>query len=153
MGVNYNEPDYMNRSARRAEAVRTGSVSRRGLARSGYNARMRRILAILLCLIVALEGMAGARAAAPCCPMEFVSGETSAAEAIGATSDCCNDAETTAWTGKPCKTDSVCNAAGVCTLSSMGAGFPAARQADLLAAVLTPLFSLDRFEVWRPPIS
>jgi hypothetical protein len=72
---------------------------------------LRRLVIVLFCLALPLQGVAAAFAANAACPDEammteqLVAGELS----VDDLHDCCNDVETIARTGKPCKTGQQCH--------------------------------------------
>lgn len=110
---------------------------------------MRALLAFLLCLTVAFQGIANAHAFEPPCPME--QGMHSAMpDATAAADDCCNDADTAAKTGKPCKPGFGCNLPNVGTVA-LQVPVQAPTSCGLLPTAdrITPSF--DPSGVWRPP--
>lgn len=115
-----------------------------------YVRPMRALLITLLC--VALPLAAGARtldAIQLPCPMQQAHQHTepSAQPAAGT---CCNDAETTAKTGKPCKAGQECQPSPAATLL-----LPAVTSAPSLSsplAVIAPIAPrLHPAGIWRPP--
>lgn len=113
---------------------------------------MRLLLALLLCLVIPLQGFANAHAFAQQqpCPMEQVAAQALAGEAAMA-HDCCNDAETADETGQACKPAQECKLSQACGL--LPAVQAAALAPGLRLVPLSPdeLQSFDPSGVWRPP--
>ncbi|MBA4742773.1 MAG: hypothetical protein H2060_08715 [Azoarcus sp.] len=110
--------------------------------------RLNRLFRLLLCLALALQGIASAQFVAEPCPMEMfeaTAGEGAAAHA------CCNDEDTRTTTGKPCKSGQECPPVPALTIVS-GAVFPVPRSAGLRPVDLSDGKSIDSLDVWRPPI-
>ncbi len=112
--------------------------------------RLRVFLFMLLSVALPLQGYASFSVPKPSCPMEQM-GVMDMAD-TDAMHDCCNDAETAAKTGKPCKTAQPCQSvvqflpfSGLDILSQ-----------ELATSVRFPhladvLFSFDPAATWRPP--
>jgi hypothetical protein len=114
---------------------------------------MRGLVLILLCLALALQGPVQARVVKTPCPMD--QSEHAVAMDAGATlpmqDDCCNDADTFAKTGKPCKTGQECQASNP-GLLVRPAQFPVAQPAYQPVLVVERFAPPDRpASVWRPP--
>jgi len=67
-----------------------------------------------------------------------------------AADDCCNDAETTARTGQPCKADMPCSSFSAFVASSHSRLSPAPALGPTPAPA-APAASFDPPDVWRPP--
>ena len=86
---------------------------------SSHNACMRRVLALLLCLLIPLQGFAAPQTEEPPCPMQaMMAMQPDAGNAIVAAQsdgmpDCCNDLATFERTGQACKTGQACTAPAV----------------------------------------
>lgn len=113
---------------------------------------MRAFIAFLLCLTVAFQGIANAHVFKQPCPMEQGT-QAVMLDASAATQDCCNDADTAAKTGKPCKSGQECNLSHACTVALLQAPTQAPASLGLVptADLITPSF--DPSGVWRPPTS
>lgn len=112
--------------------------------------RLRVFLFMLLSIALPLQGYAHFAAPTPPCPMEQM-GVLDMADAE-AMHDCCNDSETAAKTGKPCKTAQPCQSA-VQFLPFSGLDI---LTQELATSVRFPhladvLFSFDPAATWRPP--
>lgn len=113
---------------------------------------MRALLAFLLCLTVAFQGIASAYAFKHPCPMEH-GAQVMMMDAMNGTGDCCNDADTFAKTGKLCKTGQADNLSSSWAVASLQAPMQISVSSDLVTtAKLIPL-SFDPSGVWRPPTS
>ncbi|MDD4915794.1 MAG: hypothetical protein PHW13_12250 [Methylococcales bacterium] len=105
-------------------------------------------LAGLLCFVIPLQGFAGVAAAKTACSAEPVA--VMAADDTGG-HGCCNDAETTAKTGKACKAEQDCQPAGSGLINQTEALPP------VFAAGKIPLFTSrlatdsEPSATWRPP--
>lgn len=111
---------------------------------------LRLILFVLLSLAIPVQGFAQFVQPQIPCPMELGAMDMSAD--MGLMHDCCNDPETAAKTGQPCKTVQPC--------PSPGQLLPFAEvevlQQERAASVRFPqladiLFSFDPAATWRPP--
>ncbi len=79
---------------------------------------MRRLLALVLCLLIPLQGFAAPRTEEPPCPMQaMMAMQPDIGDAIDVTAqaddgmpDCCNDLATFEHTGQACKTGQACAA-------------------------------------------
>lgn len=119
---------------------------------------MRRLLALLLCLLIPLQGFAAPQTEEPPCPMQAMmamqpdagNAMDVAAQADGL-SDCCNDRATFERTGQACKTGQACTAPAVWMPP---VGVP---QFASLAAAAPPMPILRArapgapASLWRPP--
>ncbi|MHB1144802.1 MAG: hypothetical protein ACYCZS_07880 [Thiobacillus sp.] len=112
--------------------------------------RLRVLFFLLLSIAVPLQGYAHFAVPKVPCPMEQTSMMDSA-DAV-AMHDCCNDAETAAKTGSPCKSAQPCQSAGLFL------PFPEREvlSQSLASSVRFPqradsLFSFDPAATWRPP--
>jgi hypothetical protein len=115
-----------------------------------YVPPMRAFLITLLC--VALPFAAGARtldAIKIPCPMQQAH-QDMAPSAQFAAGSCCNDAETTAKTGKPCKAGQECQASPTATLLPPILT-PVASRSSRLAAIASITPRLHPAGIWRPP--
>ncbi|MGE3296428.1 MAG: hypothetical protein AB7I68_03665 [Porticoccaceae bacterium] len=110
---------------------------------------MRALLIALLC--VALPFTAGARTLdaikIPCPMQQNQDMEPSAQRAAG---PCCNDADTTAKTGKPCKAGQECQTSPAATLLPP-IMTPAASLSSRVAAIAPMTPRLQPAGIWRPP--
>lgn len=100
---------------------------------------------LLICVALALQGVASAQVVANPCAM------TESAEVSMAGHPCCNDDDTRSTTGKPCKSGQECppvQALGVVP----GAVLPVPRVVSLRPADPPGSDSFDAPAVWRPPI-
>lgn len=111
---------------------------------------LRLILFVLLSLAIPVQGFAQFVQPQTPCPMELGAMDLSAD--MGLMHDCCNDPETAAKTGQPCKTVQPCPSPGqllpfaeVEVLQQEGA---ASVRFPQLAEIL---FSFDPAATWRPP--
>ena len=72
---------------------------------------MRRLLALVLCLLMPLQGLAGLQVVTMPCPMQAgMSMSVDLADLADAMEDCCNDAVTFELTGEVCKPGQVLHA-------------------------------------------
>jgi hypothetical protein len=121
---------------------------------------MRRLLVLVLCLLLPLQGFAAVQGVAAPCPMQGVmdmdvvdmAGETTGAMA-DAMEDCCNDAATFERTGQACKTSLECTAPVVWMPPFQPAEFKADAAQDLTAPVWRSLPQGATSRLWRPPTS
>jgi hypothetical protein len=119
---------------------------------------MRRVLLLVLCLLLPLQGFAARQAPASPCPMQGLMAmadeagkmEESLAEAID---DCCNDMATFERTGQPCKSVQSCvaPAAGLPSFPSLVALAPGTQDPQAPAWRSLPPGATSR--LWRPPTS
>jgi hypothetical protein len=113
---------------------------------------MRVFVAWLLCFVVALQGGVSAHALSNPCPMEQGMGQAVSADGdVLAADDCCNDAETAAKTGQPCKADMPCNPFGAFAVPPVHARIFPAPVSGPAPAPAAPAASSDASDVWRPP--
>lgn len=112
--------------------------------------RLRVVLFLLISIALPLQGYAHFVVPKVPCPMEPLAmmGMADAA----AMHDCCNDAETAAKTGKPCKSAQFCQSVGqflpFTGLEALPLGSTSSTRFPRLASVL---FSFDPAATWRPP--
>ncbi|AOF85930.1 hypothetical protein BSY239_1851 [Hydrogenophaga sp. RAC07] len=119
---------------------------------------MRRLIILVLCLLLPLQGFAVWQAPASPCPMQDMMamveevGETADALAE-AMEDCCNDMATFELTGQPCKSVQSCAApaAGLLSIPSLVAQTPATLDPQAPAWRSLPPGATTR--LWRPPTS
>ncbi len=119
---------------------------------------MRRVLVLVLCLLLPLQGFAAWQMPASPCPMQ---GMMSMADETGemeesladAMEDCCNDMATFERTGQPCKSVQSCAApaAGMPTFPSLAARTPVTQDPEPPAWRTLPPGATMRH--WRPPTS
>jgi hypothetical protein len=105
----------------------------------------------LLCFVMLFQSMAGAVVPIHHCPMQ-ASGKPMAMDATAAY-DCCNDAETYAKTGKPCKSGQECHVTNVCVFTLPPSVSPIPAPSPLQPAQQPDRLSSGVSSVWRPPIS
>ena len=120
-----------------------------------YTSGMRVSMILVLCVLVALQGMASPRLPETPCPMMQAISSTlaSMAELDGdEADDCCNDAETALKTGQPCKSGQACSAPAAWALPAL----PAAHLQSVFSSGMVS--SSGSFPphvypvgVWRPP--
>lgn len=111
---------------------------------------MRALLALLLCLAVAFQGIASAYAFKHPCPMEQ-DGQAMMMDAMNGNGDCCNDADTVAKTGKLCKSGQPGNLTFSWTVKSFQAPLQIPVSSCLVATAGFVPLSADPSAVWRPP--
>lgn len=119
---------------------------------------MRRLLVLVLCLLLPLQGFAAVQGVAAPCPMQGMMAmaeeagemEESLAEAMD---DCCNDIATFERTGQPCKSVQSCvaPAAGLSSFPSLGTQTPVTQDPQAPAWRSLPPGATSR--LWRPPTS
>ena len=119
---------------------------------------MRRLLVLVLCLLLPLQGIAAWQVPASPCPMQDM---IATAEAAGETADtsaealddCCNDLATFERTGQPCKSVQSCAApaAGMPAFLSLVALTPDTQDPQAPTWRSLPPGSTSR--LWRPPTS
>lgn len=113
---------------------------------------MRVFVTWLLCFVVALQGSVSAHAFPNPCPMEQGLGPAVSTDGdVQAANDCCNDAETAARTGQPCKADMPCNPFGAFAVLSVHARLSPVPESGPMPAPAAPAASSDPSDVWRPP--
>ena len=119
---------------------------------------MRRLIVLVLCLLLPLQGLAAWHVQPSPCPMQGMmamqdeAGAT--AEALAeAMDDCCNDMATFERTGQACKVVQSCvaPAAGLPCLPSLVVQTPATRDPPAPAWRSLPAGATTR--LWRPPTS
>lgn len=120
--------------------------------------KFRLFLLTLLCLAIPLQGMASVHMLAAPCPMEQSDGmaqmemsEMDQQTASAADHDCCNDAETTAKTGKMCKTGQDCPVSAQYPASLPPSPHLAVELSTQYLALVLSVRSFDASSVWRPP--
>lgn len=111
---------------------------------------MRALLAFLLCLAVAFQGIASAYAFKHPCPMEQ-GAQVMMMDAMNDTGDCCNDADTFAKTGKLCKTGQTGNLSSSWAVTSVEAPMQISVSSCLVTTTGFMPPSSDPSAVWRPP--
>jgi len=119
---------------------------------------MSRLLILVMCLLLPLQGFAAVQGVAAPCPMQGMMAmadeagemEESLAEAMD---DCCNDMATFERTGQPCKSVQSCvaPAAGLPCFPSLVAQAPVAQDPEAPAWRSLPPGATSR--LWRPPTS
>jgi hypothetical protein len=114
---------------------------------------LRRLLSLLLCVCLSLQGAGLALASEPACPMEAAMQDmVSAGELDPADlSDCCNDLQTWAETGQLCKSSVDCQ--GLMTWAPAPGAMVVARApaSDPPWAPSTATFAAPTGAPWRPP--
>lgn len=114
---------------------------------------LRYLLSLLLCACLALQGGTVALAAEAPCPMQaemqsmLHAGDLDAADLP----DCCNDLQTWAETGKPCKTGADCQVVVAWALvpSVQSVAVAAASEVPVLLSAAAP--AAPPGMPWRPP--
>ena len=113
--------------------------------------RLRVFLFLLLSIALPVQGYAQFVVPKMPCPMEQMA-KMDGAEAA-AMHDCCNDAETAAKTGKPCKSAQPCQSAGQFLLFSALGVLPQDQAPSVRFPHLADiLFSFEPAATWRPPV-
>ena len=112
---------------------------------------MRALVSLLVCLALAFQGVAHARIVDPPCPMQQPMHDAFDASTQAQHDDCCNDADTTAKTGKACKTGAQCQSTSACLplASPSGPMLLASAPQPRIEERLAPADSTH--SVWRPP--
>ncbi|MGE0430105.1 hypothetical protein [Hydrogenophaga sp.] len=117
---------------------------------------MRRLLVLVLCLLLPLQGFAAVQGVAAPCPMQGMMAMADEADGMAvslAMDDCCNDMATFERTGQPCKSVQSCvaPAAGLPSFPSLVALTPITQdpQAPTWRSLPPGATSL----LWRPPTS
>jgi hypothetical protein len=121
--------------------------------------RLRRLVVICLVILgVSLQGIAGVRAfEAPCPMMQGAAGSIdgvsidSVTMASDMSHDCCNDADTFAKTGKPCKTDLSCQTLSQAPQSGYTIALFAPTAEPVAPCRDRAVRAHDPSAVWRPP--
>lgn len=115
-----------------------------------YIIHMRVIRFLFLCFTIAFANVGYAHDYEAHCPMEQAAHMDGMDHSI-AGADCCNDAETAAKTGNPCKTYKNCSVSTLVIFSSS----PSLKHFSIkVGSTLTGIPSLPAsipFSVWRPP--
>ena len=111
---------------------------------------MRTFTYLFLCLTLAFQGIAYAHAPKNHCPMEQA-GHVMAMEAGNMACDCCNDAATTAKTGKPCKTGQECNLSHSYVLITLSQSTQKTAPSRFISVAGHVTLSFNPPSVWRPP--
>ncbi|MGQ2956600.1 hypothetical protein [Hydrogenophaga sp. ANAO-22] len=119
---------------------------------------MRRLLALVLCLLIPLQGFAAPQTEETPCPMQaMMATQPDAGDAVDVTAqtdgmpDCCNDLATFEHTGQACKTGQACTAP---TVWMPPIGVPRF-ESPAGAAPPTPILRVRATgapaSLWRPP--
>ncbi|WP_445398296.1 hypothetical protein [Zobellella sp. An-6] len=110
----------------------------------------RTFLALIITFFVAFQGIAAPRVAMLPCPMEH---EQPASPMAMSAEDhhCCNDADTQADTGEPCKTDMPCGSSGSCLFAPVNLTASPPPATEPAGHPLLQLRSREPSSVWRPP--
>jgi hypothetical protein len=111
---------------------------------------MRRLFTFVLCLALALQGVAQARVVEQPCPMQKRM-HAHGVHAAKTAHHCCNDAATAAKTGKACKTGQACAAAGAWLMSSQSLCTSAPLAVSSVSSFEPFALSIDFGGRWRPP--
>lgn len=119
---------------------------------------MRRLLILVFCLLLPLQGFAAWQVSASPCPMlgmmTMADDASEMAEFLAeAMEDCCNDMATFELTGQPCKGVQSCvaPAAGLLSFASLLTEMPVASDPPAPVWRSLPLGATSR--LWRPPTS
>lgn len=119
---------------------------------------MRRLLVLVLCLLLPVQGIAAWQVPASPCPMQgmmtVVEDADEMAESLAeAMEDCCNDMATFELTGQPCKSVQSCvsPAAGLPSFPTLMAQTPVTQDPQAPAWRSLPPGATSR--LWRPPTS
>jgi len=117
---------------------------------------MRIYLMLLLCFVVAFQGKMETRAFRIPCPMDQsdpldLVAKVLVAKPVPVDRDCCNDDETAAKTGKPCKAESPYSSSSACVFASFHPYIPYLQAQDPVLALTTPIATFYSSAVWRPP--
>lgn len=115
-----------------------------------YDHTMRAFTIFILCLMAAFQGNVSAMELKEPCPMEQGM-HGGVMDDFGGASDCCNDAETAAKTGKLCKTGQECSLSQLFPLISrqLPNQIPLATTPRVAGKLSSPSFNLP--DIWRPP--
>ena len=112
--------------------------------------QLRLILFVLLSLAIPVQGFAQFVQQQTPCPMAL--GVMDMTADMGLMHDCCNDAETAAKTGQPCKTVQPCPSPGQFLPFASIEVLPLERATSVRFPHLADtLFSFDPAATWRPP--
>ncbi|MDP2017325.1 hypothetical protein [Hydrogenophaga sp.] len=115
---------------------------------------MRRLLVLILCLLMPLQGFAALQVAAAPCPMQgMMTMDMGATNMADAMEDCCNDLATFERTGQACKTGQECTAPAVWMPPFQPVEFKALAAQDLTAPVWRSPPPGATSRLWRPPTS
>lgn len=110
---------------------------------------MRAYLALMLCFMIAFQGVANANVFKQPCPMQQGMEHMASDATVGAGS-CCNDADTAAKTGKLCKTGQECSLSTSAIMSLQTTLLdPMSSPQVVTTLFMTP--ALHPSAVWRPP--
>ena len=119
---------------------------------------MRRLLVLVLCLLLPLQGFAAWQVPASPCPMQGMMAMADEVDGMAeslaeAMDDCCNDMATFESTGQPCKSIQICvvPAAGLPSFPSLVALTPVIQDPQAPAWRSLPPGATSR--LWRPPTS
>lgn len=119
---------------------------------------MRRLLVLVLCLLLPLQGFAAWQVPASPCPMQGMMAMADEVDGMAeslaeAMDDCCNDMATFERTGQPCKSIQSCvvPAAGLPSFPSLVAQTPVTQDPQAPAWRSLPPGATSR--LWRPPTS
>lgn len=115
---------------------------------------MRRLLALVLCLLMPLQGFAALQVVAVPCPMQAgMSMNVDMVDLIDAMEDCCNDAATFERTGELCKLGQSLHAPAVW----LAPFAPLEFQAQATPSLRDPVWRMhppgQPSRLWRPPTS
>lgn len=112
--------------------------------------RLRLILFVCLSLVIPLQGLAQFTQLQAPCPMK--QGMDNPTADTGSLHDCCNDAETAAKTGQPCKTAQPCSTSGqFMPFSAPEDWYQPPADAVRYPHLADSLFPYDPADLWRPP--
>lgn len=112
---------------------------------------MRTLLVLVLSLSIPLQGIAGALVPTQAaCPMEQTMQMADRA-ADNAGHGCCNDADTFAKTGKPCKTGQQCVSVGIFMAAAPQVATLPVSGSHHISTSGFFVRTLDLSSVWRPP--
>jgi len=119
---------------------------------------MRRLLALVLCLLLPLQGVAAAQVPAPPCPMHgwmAVEGDSSGGTGtlVADMGDCCNDLASFERTGQPCKSAQNCGAPVTGMLPFQPMTFPSQVDPGPRAPAWRSPPEGSTSRLWRPPTS
>ncbi len=109
---------------------------------------MRRVLMLAVCLALALQGLAQARALTPLCPTQ----KSEHMKAVHATAQgCCNDADAYTKTGKACKVGETCVLPSAWLASSPRSWSPPPATDPIASSTEPFALCIDPSGHWRPP--
>ena len=107
-------------------------------------------LVLLIGFLVAFQGIAAPRVSTLPCPMEHE--QPASPMAMSAEEQhCCNDADTLAGSGQPCKTELPCGSSGSCLFAPAGMASSPPLAGEPAGHPLLQLRSREPSSVWRPP--